>query len=63
MSEMNIYCPICKRSVAHWNGKTQITIEAKCKKCNKLVVFYPTTKETGIKPLPKATTASGKRFY
>lgn len=63
MAEVKIYCPICKRKVFYWDGKTKQSIDAKCKNCNKLVVFYPLTNETVIKPLPKANSSSGRRLY
>ena len=63
MAERRIYCPICKRKVFSWDGKIKQALDAKCKNCNKLVVFYPSTNETVIKPLPKANSASGKRLY
>lgn len=63
MDGMKIYCPICKRKAGKWDGKTKMTIDVKCKNCNRLVVFYPISRETVIKPLPKPNTASGKRLY
>lgn len=63
MDEMKIYCPGCGRNVGDWDGKTKTLVDVKCKKCNRLVVFYPISGKTIITALPKANTASGKRLY
>jgi ribosomal protein S27E len=60
---LNIYCPCCKRKVAVYNTKATIAIDVKCKRCNKLVIYIPKTKETLVRPLPERVTSSGLRFY
>ena len=59
----SIFCPKCKRKVATHKGRGQINIDVKCSRCEKLVVFNPTTGETVIRPIPPRTTSSGIRFY
>ena len=64
MSEPKIiYCPKCGRRVATWDGRSTINISVKCKKCNKLIVYYIEKQETEIKEIPQRTTSSGMRFY
>ena len=58
-----IYCPKCGRKVATWDGRSTINISAKCKKCNKLVVYNVENEKTEIKAIPPRTTSSGMRFY
>ena len=60
---LNIYCPRCKRKVAIYNTKATIPIDVKCRRCEKLVIYIPKTKETLIKPMPPRATSSGMRFY
>lgn len=63
MAEMKIYCPICGRKVGKWDGKTKTLVDVECRKCNKLVIFYPISGQTMTKALPKPNSASGKRIY
>lgn len=58
-----IYCPRCGRKACVWDGKSTIHPMAKCKKCNKLVVYRIDTGETELKPVPERDTGSGMRFY
>lgn len=58
-----IYCPLCKRKVMAYDGRTKMNLQAKCKKCKKLVVFYAETGETILKKVPERDQASGMRFY
>lgn len=58
-----IYCPLCKRAVASWDGRTQIEVIVNCKKCSRRVIYHPTTDKTETKKIPPRTTASGKTFY
>lgn len=58
-----IYCPKCGRKVCTWDGKSTIHPMAKCKKCNKIVVYRIDTGETEMKVAPKRTQGSGMRFY
>ena len=45
-----IYCPKCGRKVAAWDGRSTNNISVKCKKCNKLVIYFP---EKGSKAAEK----------
>ena len=58
-----IYCPICGRKVATWDGRSTFNISVKCKKCKKLVVYDIENEKTEIKEIPKRETSSGMRFY
>lgn len=58
-----IYCPICGRSVAKWDGKSTIPIHVNCKKCKKRIVFEPETQKVSAKEIPKRPFSSGLRFY
>lgn len=60
--ERKIYCPRCGRKVATWDGKAKTNIDAKCRKCGKLIVFHPDTEEVERKDMPPRV-ASGIRFY
>lgn len=58
-----IYCPRCGRSACRYDGKQEANPMAKCKKCNRLVVYRVDTGETVLKDLPERTQGSGMRFY
>ena len=58
-----IYCPRCGRKVTTWDGRSTMNISAKCKKCNKLVVYDVENEKTEIKAIPQRVTSSGTRFY
>ena len=58
-----IYCPICGRKVAAWDGRSTNNISVTCKKCNKLVVYNVENENAEIKEIPKRTASSGMRFY
>lgn len=58
-----IHCPICKRKVATWDGKSQSYISTNCKKCKKRIVYKPDTQEIEVKNIPERDTSSGMRFY
>ena len=64
MSEpKTIYCPKCGRKVATWDGRSTIDISARCKKCDKLVVYDVESGNAKIKAIPQRSTSSGMRFY
>ena len=64
MSESKtIYCPNCGRKVGTYDGRSTNNISVKCKKCNKLIIYFAEKDTTGIRPLPERNTASGMRFY
>lgn len=58
-----IYCPKCGRKAGVYDGKATVNIQAKCKKCNKIVVFKPETGETTYSSVPCRATGSGMRYY
>ena len=63
MAAKTIYCPVCRRKVATWDGKTKIPILVNCRKCKKRVVFDMETGETTAKPIPPRVSSSAKTFY
>lgn len=63
MANENIYCPKCGRKVLTYDGKSKITKDVVCKKCNKLAVFNPENRTVVLQELPNRTTSSGARFY
>lgn len=59
-----IYCPMCQRRVAQWDGKSTINpIIGNCKNCNKRVVYDVISEEVTIKNKPIRATSSGMTFY
>ena len=58
-----VYCPKCGRAVLRADERAYITLSVKCKKCNKLVVYHPTTEEIEITSVPARQSSSGTRFY
>lgn len=58
-----IYCPRCGRRVATYDGRSTINVVAKCKKCQKRIVYYVDTGETELKPILPRATGSGMTFY
>lgn len=57
-----IYCPRCGRKVATWDMKSKINKIARCKKCNKKVVYDIEKHETRLENLPERQTSSGVVF-
>lgn len=57
-----IYCPSCKRKVAHWDRKSTIDVICKCKKCNIRVVYHVVNGVTEAKKIPPRTQSSGLNF-
>lgn len=57
-----IYCPLCKRKVGTYDGKSSINVITRCKHCNKQVIYYVDTDETRVKSLPRRATSSGMTF-
>lgn len=60
---ITIYCPACGRKTGTHDGKGTLHIKTKCKKCQKLVVYFPESKQTLLKLMPPRATSSGMRFY
>lgn len=57
-----IYCPRCKRRVAVYDGRSTINVIARCKKCQKRVVYFVETGKIEIKPVPPRATSSGVTY-
>lgn len=62
-NKKSIYCPICKRKVATWDGKSTIPILVNCGKCKKRIVFDMETGETKAREIPPRVSSSAKTFY
>lgn len=58
-----IYCPVCGRRVAEYDGRSSIPVIANCKKCRLRVVYDVETEETIAKKIPARPTSSGMTFY
>ena len=54
-----IYCPQCGHKALTYDGRATVNITARCRKCNKTVVYIPSTDEVKITSIPERTTASG----
>lgn len=57
-----IYCPSCGRKVGTCDGRSTINYIARCRNCNKRVIYHVDTGETEIKPLPIRNYSSGMTF-
>lgn len=57
-----IYCPACGRKVATWDGKSKINKIARCRKCNKKVIYDIENQETRLEKLPERQSSSGVVF-
>lgn len=62
-TKQTIYCPLCKRKVMTWDGKTKTPISCACRKCNRLVTFNPIDGKRKTSAIPQRTTASGMRIW
>lgn len=62
MNRKTIYCPICGRAAIHYDGRSTMVLYGRCKKCNKIVYFYPKSGEVKIKNKQQRTTSSGMTF-
>lgn len=62
MDKEVIYCPICGKRVAEWDGKSTMNVESNCRKCNKKVVYDIKTGKITIKNKTGRCTSSGIRF-
>lgn len=58
-----IYCPICGRRVLRYDGKTTMNLSSLCRKCNKLVCYYPEDGTVVVKSKPNRISTSGKRYW
>lgn len=58
-----IYCPMCKRRVTQWDGKSTINPLAKCRKCDVMVIYDIQNENTKITDKPVRNQSSGLTFY
>ena len=57
-----ILCPSCNHKVGTYDGRSTINFIARCRKCNKRVVYHVDTGEIELKPLPPRECGSGLTF-
>lgn len=60
---MIILCPKCGNKVLVHDKKTELPLEAVCRKCNKLVTYYPTEETIVLRRVPERKQSSGLRFW
>ena len=58
-----IYCPMCKRRVTQWDGKSTINPLSRCRKCNVMVIYDIQNENTKITDKPVRNQSSGLTFY
>lgn len=58
-----IYCPMCKRRVTQWDGKSTINPLARCRKCNVMVIYDIQNENTKITDKPVRNQSIGLTFY
>ena len=58
-----IYCPNCGYATGLVETVSSMALPTKCKKCNKLVIYYGDTGEIKMKDMPDRPGSSGLRFY
>ena len=58
-----IYCPICGRTIYHWDGKSTMIKHLRCKKCQMMIEIDPVIKKHKIKKLPERACGSGMTFW
>ena len=58
-----IYCPMCKRRITQWDGKSTINPLARCRKCNVMVIYDIQNENTKITDKPVRNQSSGLTFY
>ena len=59
MKSKTIYCPMCKRKVGIYDGRSTFTMTYSCRKCDKRVLFNPAENEIKIKDRPQREVSSG----
>ena len=57
-----IYCPLCRRKVATYDGYSKMPVVRNCNKCKKQIIYYPLSGEIKYKKIPPRATSSGKTF-
>ena len=58
-----IHCPKCNKKVAMYDGRRTTTQLAKCKKCDRLVVYDVDTDTTKTAKIPERGCSSGMIKY
>lgn len=58
-----IMCPLCKRKVATWDGRTTTPTVTTCERCYKRIVFNPISKKIEAKKVPPRNTSSGLTMW
>ena len=61
-SARTIYCPNCHRKVGSYDGKSTMNKYIECRKCKKMICFYPENNAVEVKDIPKRVTSSGMTF-
>lgn len=57
-----IFCPSCGGKVGTYDGRSTINFIARCRKCNKNVVYNVDTGEIKLKPFSLRACGSGLTF-
>lgn len=57
-----IYCPRCKKVVAHWDGKSKSNVVVKCPDCRKQIIYHIDTGITQRIDAPARRCSSGVSF-
>lgn len=60
--EKDIFCPWCGSFLKHYKGWGWTAIQAKCKKCKKLVTYDHISDTYKVDNLPQRSS-SGQTFY
>lgn len=57
-----IFCPICKKRVAIYDGKSKTNVMSKCNDCQKRVLYLVDEDITVLRKLPTRNCSSGVNF-
>lgn len=57
-----IHCPSCDDEVGKYDGRSNIDLIMRCRRCQKRVIYRVDTNITEIKPLPSRACSSGLTF-
>lgn len=63
MKEKKIICPLCKRVIGTYDGKSTTNKVVDCRKCRKRIVYYVANGVTKVRPIPPRNCSSGITFY
>ena len=53
MEKVTIYCPDCGRIAGHYDGRSTIDHQCKCKKCNHIVIYRVATGKIETNTMPQ----------